>query len=163
MAVAMISASGPNVFWLSLPIHRTQAMPGAVFTPCMFRVSCRFPPDNHDGFVKSATEIKSFFIKITQGFYLIFPERLIRNTTMQILNFSRAVLFNSSRAAYKLVLENPEYSSYATLIIQAKNLKTQYELNFTHLSVKKRASLINKIPGYTKYLKNIEFLNFQRN
>ncbi|MBP2166840.1 hypothetical protein J2125_000032 [Erwinia toletana] len=79
---------------------------------------------------------------------------------MQILNLSRAVLFNSSQAAYKLVLENPKFSALATRIIAVKNVTAQYELDRAKPDARQKAELKNNISRYMEYLKKIEFLNF---
>ena len=78
---------------------------------------------------------------------------------MQIVNLTRALFCNSGKAAYRLVLGNPRFSCFATLVISIKNEKAQFKLANANLSSKETINLKNKVAAYSRYLENINFLN----
>lgn len=74
---------------------------------------------------------------------------------MQIINYVRARVFNSSYAALDLARHNPKYSEFAKKIVSLKQSNADCDLKVSHSDAKKYSELKYKLNKYGFVLRQL--------
>ncbi|MCT2385536.1 hypothetical protein [Erwinia pyrifoliae] len=80
---------------------------------------------------------------------------------VQIVNYLRAKMLHSSKAAFSLAIKNNTYLSFAEKIISAKNERTHCDLIKTHSDLTKEILTNNKTLKYESFLENLSEIKSQ--